>query len=321
VAKSKAMSIPAKLFYFSDLPKISKEEVRLNNLFYSNFLFLEQKNQLTTYISSALQTLLQSNVTFHLDQIVTQKSNFFLGTLQNNDCITVLSFPPKTGCFFLDMPSELAKTIVYRVLGKEDPISSNEQEMTEVEQGIFTFVVLKLLSLLRPPQNQDPHGQFQVIKIGQGTATFSPYLSDESSLMVLNFRGMINQQAFFMKIVISPELLQSSTSPGQNSETQLAMTLGLKRAFAMHVPVIAEVSQVSLHESDFKSLDIDDIIVLETNQVHLKTPGLVGDLHCKIGDEGFASFKGSLLLTKTGRYAIQVRDLIAAQDLSSKAEL
>ncbi len=314
------MSTPAKLFYFSDLPKISKEEMRLNNLFYAHFLFPEKKVQLITDISHVLQTLLQTNVTLYLDQIVTQKSKFYLNTLQDSNCVTVLSFPPKIGCFFLDMPSGLAKTIVYRVLGKEDPMSTNDQEMTEVEQGIFTFVILKLLSLLQPYKNQDHGGQFQVIKIGQGSEALSPYLPDESSIVLLNFKGMINQQAFFVTIIISPELLQSLTSPAQNSDAQSALTLGIKRAFALDVPLIAEISQISLHESDFKSLDVDDIIVLETNQVHLKAPGLVGDVHCKIGTQAFASFRGTLLLTKSGRYAIQVKDIVAAQDLNSKTD-
>lgn len=314
------MSTPAKLFYFSDLPKISKEEMRLNNLFYAHFLFPEQKDQLTKDISHTLQTLLQTSVTLNLDHIGTQKGKFYLSTLQNNDCITVLSFPPKSGCLFLDMPSELAKTIVYRVLGKEDPISTNDQEMTEVEQGIFTFVILKLLSLLQPAHQQNPDGQFQVIKIGQGAPALTPYLSDESSLVLLNFNGMINQQAFFVKIIVSPELLQSLTAPVQNSDAQSAITLGIKRAFALNVPVLVEVGQISLPESDFKSLDVDDIIVLETNQLHLKVPGLVGDVHCKIGIQEFGSFAGTLLLTKSGRYAIQVKDLVAAQDLNSKTD-
>ncbi len=312
------MSTTAKLFYFSDLPKISKEEMRLNNLFYSRFVFPEKKEQLTMDVGTALQTLLQTTTTFTLDNIALQKTKFYLDSLQNNNCITIITFPPNTGVFFLDMPSEFAKTIVYRVLGKEDSVSGNDPEMTEVEQGIFTFVILKLLSALQASQNKDLGGQFQVIKIGQGSQTLSSHLSDDASLILVNFKVMINQQIYFLRLIVPPELLQSLTASVQNIDRQSTLKLGAKRAFAVQVPIIAEVSQISLHKSDFESLDVDDIIVLETNQVHLKSPGLTGDLHCKIGDQEFGSFKGTLLLTKSGRYAIQVKDLIAAQDLNTK---
>jgi len=35
------------------------------------------------------------------------------------NCITIATFPPKVGTFLIELPLELAKTIIYRMLGND----------------------------------------------------------------------------------------------------------------------------------------------------------------------------------------------------------
>jgi len=309
------MSTEIKPFSFTDLPKLSRKEVQLNNLFFSNLFSFERKDNLQKKIADTLHELLQKNATATLDNVEIVQLNDYLKSSSENNCFCIISFPPKTGLFFLEISFELAKSLIYSILGKEGQIPTQSQILTEVEKGILGYIILKLLSILQEPEHNISGGQFQLINFFQDSKELSNYFENSFLFTAINFKLKLDQQQFFFRLLLSSDLTKNLATSLRDLDDNSSIWLACKRTFAVQVPLIAEIGQVSLHINDFKSLDVDDIIVLEGNHLQLKSLGLMGDVICKIGESEFGSLRGSLLLTKNGHYAVQVKDIMSARNL------
>jgi flagellar motor switch protein FliM len=321
--KTTSMSTVAKPYLFSDAPKLTRAEAQLANSLFAYLGMSPFKAQIKDDVFGVLKELTRAKGSYALDNVEFISPNTYEKLLQNGCCIAAMAMPPKAGFFFVDLDTSLAKELVYRVLGKDSLPVSVGQTLSEVEQGIFSFVLLKILDTLQHAVDGDQIGQFQLLELGSNFETIASYCSKDDALALLNFKFKLEDQESYFRIVISPELIHSlSSSLQKNNEGAGAISqLGLRRSGALQIPIVVELGHVSLQPADVDALEVDDIIVLEGSDVHLKEPGLVGNVRCQIGSEEYGSFKGGLLLTKNGRYAVSVSDIVAASEPAAQATL
>lgn len=308
------MSTEAKKFHFSDLPKLSRLQVQINNIFYSKIVDFDKVNEWETIFSASLSDTLQTSTRVTLDNMEIFKAKDYFNRISAHDCLCVSSLPPQEGLFFIDTPFDLTKNLIYRTLGKDSKTSDDDQGLSEVEKGIFTYIIVKIMASLKNQKIFFANNQLQILKTIQDEEALRHYVSDVSILTVINFKLSLDNQTFFFRIILTDELIRSLSkiiiSTNNNN-----LALAKIRSAAVVEPIIVEVGKVALKAKDYKTLDIDDIIVLEESNLHLKQLGLKGEVFCKIGESEFGSFSGNLLITPNGRYAVQVKDLIAAKGM------
>ncbi|MDA0712652.1 MAG: hypothetical protein O2897_01520 [bacterium] len=308
------MSTEVKKFHFSDLPKLTRLQVQVNNLFYSKLVDFDKVNDWEKIFSTTCSDTLQTAATITLDNMESFKARDYFNRISAHDCLCVSSLPPQSGLFFIDTPADLTKDLIYRVLGKDNETPNDDQALSEVEKGIFTYIVIKIIATLKSEKNLLGNNQVQILQTLQYDDALKHHVDEESILTILNFKLRLEQQTFFFRIILTAELITNlaKLTPTANHNLQLAKI----RAAAVKERIIVEVGQVALKAKDYKTLDIDDIIVLEESDLHLKQLGLKGEVFCKIGESEFGSFTGNLLITPNGRYAVQVKDLIAAKGMN-----
>ena len=288
-------------FSFSALPKLSSADLQMANRIPDLKKILQTDDRLIVGLQNTLQTLTRENISFSFDNLSLTQTESYSQISQAGNCFAVLSHPLKNDFIFLETDANLAKNLIYKMLGGDRP-STQTDRLSEVESGLLNFIILKMLNTWQSVA-------LKLVELGTSFDIVKKYLKPNSSLILLNYKI---SSASFCRITMSYELMGEFLNQPTNRNDDVS--IGLRRCAALQIPVVAEVGSVHLKPSELGALDIDDIIVLEDCGAHLKEPGLVGNVQAKIGTPEQGSFKGNILLTKNGRYALQVSNLVATSE-------
>lgn len=288
-------------FSFSALPKLSSADLQMANRIPDLKKILQTDNHLIAELQNTLQTLTHDNISFSFDNLSLVQTEYYSQISQTGNCFIVLSHPLKNGLIFLETDENIAKNWVYKMLGGDKP-SVQTHQLSEVESGLLSFIILKML-------NTWQNVSLKLVELGPSFDLVKKYLKPNSPLILLNYKI---SAASFCRVAMSYELMGEFLNKSSNHNNDVS--IGLQRCAALQIPIVAEVGSVNLKPSELSALDIDDIIVLENCNAHLKEPGLIGNVQAKIGTPEQGSFKGNILLTKNGRYALQVSNLVATSE-------
>ncbi|MDL2288039.1 flagellar motor switch protein FliM [Oscillospiraceae bacterium OttesenSCG-928-F05] len=127
---------------FRTANRFSKEQIRTLHLIFENFGRL-----LSTYLSGALRTVCDAEVI----SVEEQKYQEFTNSLPNPVLLAVLGLPPLTGNSMLEIPPDVAYSMISRLLGGSlKPKNSLEmnRDFTEIELVLLERVVRQIVHLL-----------------------------------------------------------------------------------------------------------------------------------------------------------------------------
>ncbi len=303
------------LYQFSSLPRITREEAMAMNLLTKQIGFVAD-SALQSSLAQTCKTLADSDLTFtlsHLGFVFSQQLK--QQTASESVCLIFsCGQDPHLGVLQIDL--SLAKKMIYAALGSEATSTPENYPLTEIELGILTFFVVRLLSVAQEILTGPFISSIQMLSLGDQDAVLLELENTNARYLSITLQSQFKEavglvQLFLPTVSLADNLLQLKNAPAPQPTV-------LDRIATVKLQIIANVGQVTLMATDMASLEVDDIIVLEGQQVHLKPTGLAGPIMCQLGEEEFATFWGTLLLTKNGRYAISLTHITFVANASSK---
>jgi len=294
-------------FSFAHLPHVSKAEFAIAQALYGTAH--DWWSSYATAIAEMIKSLTKKTLS------VSPGAARFLGTQQMRDlvnvdsCIAVLALPTTHQYVAVSVETSLARAAVYHLLGSDGAPPREQQGLSEVEQGIFGYVMLKILSITRS-LTENKIEPFILLKIAQNFDEIESYFNHSQYLAISNTceyhiqRGLVS---IFMGKDFLPQftdhLRYQPVSIDCISSTLLS---------TIKVPVVTEIASVILKHSEITQLEIDDTIVLEESTQNFENGVFQGPIKCWVGESNAGMLSATLAISK-GRYFLTIDEIFVSQ--------
>ncbi|MDW7662223.1 MAG: flagellar motor switch protein FliM [Bacillota bacterium] len=250
---------------FSRPDKFAKDQLRTLEIIHENFSRL-----LNNFLSGYLRTYIEVDVISVQSLIYTEFSN----SISNPAILGIVDFSPFDGQIIIDVSSDIAYTMIERVLGgtsKSRGVSKESRSLTEIEMTLLRNILIKFINLLKEPwgnivelrpklENIETNSQFaQIVSPAESIAlvTFNIHIGD--------VEGMVN--VCIPHFVIEPILpslssrlwFATSNKRDVTEEERGALESGISGS-RLNLSTVVGQSTISI--SELLNLQKGDIILL-----------------------------------------------------------
>ncbi|MBN2897929.1 MAG: flagellar motor switch protein FliM [Clostridia bacterium] len=249
---------------FSRPDKFAKDQLRTLEIIHENFSRL-----LNNFLSGYLRSYIEVDVLSVQSLIYNEFSN----SIANPAILGIVNFEPLDGQIIIDVSSDIAFTMIERVLGGVGSGGLSENRpLTEIEMTLLRNILVKFINLLKEPWGN-------IIEISpklEGIETnsqFAQIVSPSESIALVTFNLRIGETEGMINIciphyVIEPILPNLSSRLWFSNSVKKAVTPEEKDALehgitTMGVDLKAVVGSTSVTVKEFLSLRVGDVVVLD----------------------------------------------------------
>lgn len=249
---------------FTRPDKFAKDQLRTLEIIHENFSRL-----LNNFLSGYLRSYIEVDVLSVQSLIYNEFSN----SIANPAILGIVDFEPLDGQIIIDVSSDIAFTMIERVLGGAGSGGLAENRpLTEIEMTLLRNILVKFINLLK-----DPWGN--IIEISpklEGIETnsqFAQIVSPSESIALITFNLRIGETEGMINIciphyVIEPILPNLSSRLWFSNSAKKAVTPEEKNALEkgitkLGVDLTTLVGRTNISVQEFLSLRVGDVVVLD----------------------------------------------------------
>lgn len=283
---------------FSRPDKFAKEHLRTLEVIHENFSRL-----LNNFLSGYLRTFIDIEV-LNAESLI---YNEFANAISNPAILGILDFAPLEGQILVDFSSDVAFTMIERVLGGTAGAGTNEKRaLTEIEMTLIRTIIMKFINLLKEPWSNiiELRPKLDTIETNsQFAQVVSP--SESVALITLNLKigeteGMVN--LCYPHNVLEPILPNLSSklwfnSTGKKSLSDDEKASLEKQVQKTHVDLKVELGNSVISVGEMLALGVGDVIVLD-KKVSESLKVKVGNHHKFSGLPGKSNHNMALRITE-----------------------
>lgn len=249
---------------FSRPDKFAKDQLRTLEIIHENFSRL-----LNNFLSGYLRTFIEVDVLSVQSLIYNEFSN----SIANPAILGIVNFSPLDGQIIIDVSSDIAFTMIERVLGGNGNGGLSEnRSLTEIEMTLLKNILIRFISLLKEPWANiiELNPKLETIETN---AQFAQIVSPTESiaLVTLNLsiadtEGMIN--IAIPHFVLEPILPNLSSRLWFTNSSKKALTDDMKDSLEeklteTKVGLKAVIGSTEINIKEFLQLQIGDVILLD----------------------------------------------------------
>jgi len=254
-----------KKYDFRRPDKFAKDQLRTLEIIHENFSRL-----LNNFLSGYLRTFIEVEVLSTQGMTYSEFSN----SISNPAILGIAKFLPLDGQIIIDLSTEIAYTMIERVLGGSGKQGTPKEarSLTEIEMTLLKSILTKFINLLK-----DPWGNIIELKPKLDTietnSQFAQIVSPSESIALITFNLKIGETEGMINIAIPhfviepllPQLssklwFQSNVKKELTEEEKAALRTGIERSY-LDIKSIIGSTYISVQE--FLSLQIGDVVILD----------------------------------------------------------
>ncbi len=291
-----------KKYDFRRPDKFAKDQLRTLQIIHENFSRL-----LNTFLSGYLRTLIQIEV-LSVEQLTYHE---FSNSISDPAILGIIDFEPLNGQVIMDVSTDIAFSIIERVLGGNGKLPKQARNFTEIEITLLKRVLIKINKLLIECWENIIELNPSLEKI-ETNSQFAQIVSPNETIALITLSIKIGEVEGLINICIphfvlepiapqlSTRLWFSSNNKEITNEEKDAIKVGLEKTF---VNIKAVVGSTSISVGDFLNLQPGDVIPLDT-KIHEDIRVVVGNQQKFLAKPG----------TKKKKVAIRISDFIVEGD-------
>lgn len=304
-----------KLLQFNFLPKLSKAQALLINLCIQKLHELPKEQDTSLMIQNTLQELTQQRISTSLRQVEVVPTAALVNIILRPTCIFVFQLFPSSELAIAEFNINVVRKIAYKLIGTKAPADDANSPLSDIEQGIASFVILKLIDAVQKDTVFTFLKTVKLVAISNELA-FSPPTDQSPRTTIFSFDFSLDGQASSARIFLPSSVFEKASPVLQNEENDIKqVTTALQRASGVKATLVAEVGRLTLHPDDFNALEVDDIIVIEGPHVKMQNSQLAGNVVCTLDQGG--NIPGALALSADGKYCVKIQASLPAPDPTS----
>jgi flagellar motor switch protein FliM len=282
--------------------KFSKEHLRTLELIFEHYGRL---------LSTTLPVYLRKSVQVEVLSSETVTFNEFTSSLSNPVVLALVNFRPLPGDIIIEVTSNLCYAIIDRMLGGPGESLEKTREFSEIELSIVEKIVVICMQLLREPWKNVAEINPMLDRI-ETNSQFVQIISPNEMIAIVSLSIKVGEVEGYMNVCIPYITIESiidnlntkfwfsNMTNSSGEEYNDYLELMLKK---VDVPVRALLGRSTVTVSDFASLQVGDIIRLNSN--------IDSELEVRVGNiNKFTAVAG----IDKDKYAIKITSVIREEE-------
>ena len=251
---------PWKPFSFSKLEKVSLNESRLT----SRIKWLAPKAEAAEALCTRLKGLFDTQVSFSLEAVRALGAGELRRHLAEPTFLSFLVPGPHRGRAVLEIELPLAHAAVDTLLGGASE-AVGVRPLTDIEEGVASFVILEALKALVPGMEGLP--KLRLEGVARGLDEAITRLSEEGPVLVVQLRARLGTQEGMVRLFV-PSGVLDVMEPAQVAEQRRAalhadIQVHLGRLSSVRTWLRAEIAQAEISSGDLASLRVKDVVLVD----------------------------------------------------------
>jgi flagellar motor switch protein FliM len=244
--------------------RISKNQLRTIRNIHDNF-----SESFSSFLVSKLQAMVNINVT-SVDQIYYSE---YILSVSNPACLFPFNIKNLDVKGILELNTDLALTLVDRLLGGNGNGSKQTKMITPIEQKVLNVIVERIMLDLKKGWQIIGNFDFEVERF-ESDIDFAQITSHSESVLLISFEIMIGEQSYMMNVCFATDsfdvILSKLASQKHSSirpvkyEGTTSQEIITNNLYKTLLPINVEFGKAKITIKELMGLEKGDIIKLET---------------------------------------------------------
>lgn len=301
-------------FRFTKLEKVSRAQALLIDRLDWLMPGVDANGRVGEALLTRLKELFEGEVRLQVDSLHVVRPRELRRYISDPTVLAALVPAPNKPRGFLEMELSLAHAAIDQLLGGAGE-SVALRPLTEIEEGVITFLVIEALKSLAP-EITPGLPRIRLDAMARHVEEVVSALAEEAHVAVVQLKAVIGDTSGFVRLFI-PESVLSMTNPQVGSPAKRARTASyaqryLKRLAGVKTWLRAEIGRAQVTTGDLAGLDQGDVVLVDelTCRAHAGEPG-TARLRVGMGRVGHLDADLSL---EDGRFQAKVTGISYGQE-------
>jgi flagellar motor switch protein FliM len=320
-------------YKFSGLPRLSREQVAVSNALLSYLPQTPFEHDFKDRLRAAVEPLVHADVDLWFDNVSHVEPGGLEGVLCDPTCSAVIGMLPTEHKVIAEFDLTVAQQAIDRMLGGKAEDVDGQRALSEIEEGVFSFIVLKILALMQEDYASESQLSLKLGGIYGSWDELAPRVDGNQEHVCVAFKLFFDLAVGFVRLYLPVSLVQKQAVtpqplPGPALSRRLRRLAELSpRIGALKVNLCVEVGAIPFSVADLDALDAGDIILIEDPQVRLVDGALSGQVNSHVGEGRHGVIAGTLMVGEAGAYEVAIDQVLpgaqpeAAGALAQESEM
>ncbi|MBN2359072.1 MAG: FliM/FliN family flagellar motor switch protein [Deltaproteobacteria bacterium] len=267
-------------------------------------------------LRGALQKYVNCDLDVWLDSMAPMSGAKLMTALQNPTLIAVLGMPPEEHKVFLEFDLALASLAVDRALGGKGSDNEGQTPLTEIEQGVFAFLLLRALALLKGEWGDESPVGIKLEALRSTPEAIAELIVPKQTYFNVAFKFLFDLNVGFARMFFPAAMMGSRLLPGASEEGAAAerrrqyMRSCWQRLSGVRINMVIEGGTAELSSGDLANLDAGDIILIENSNLSLAGGQLAGPALARVGSGTHGQVNGQIETAEDGRLQFTIEEIV-----------
>ena len=287
-------------FQFSGLPAYTKQQVALTESLAVHLSRRPWQPSFADAVARLAKEMLQAPYALQPAELRSIPRPQLAATLGQEPCLALIGTQPQGHKILIDIDPDLAALAIDRLLGGKGEAIRPQRPFTDIETGVLSFPVLRLLALFQ--ENHETGRELALTLEGFASSldSISGITEGVDSYELLSYRLAIGRRSSYVRLLIPDALISQHFGAalplgGANAADRAYMSRVLASLGEVAVTARLTVSKLDLRPADVRDVGPGDIIVLEDHQLRIEADGIVGEVMVTLGDGRNGGFVGRVV--------------------------
>ncbi len=316
-------------FKWSSLPQVSRLQARVLNTLLTHFPQTPFEKGFKQKLRNALEPVLHVDVDVWFDGIKVIEPGSLPRLLADPCCCSILGLSPKTDKALIEVDLPSAQLAIDKLLGGTSEGSDAHRPLSEIEEGVFSFVLLKALAIVQENFGGERQIGLKLEGLHGNLESLKARFDVDVRLVCLSFKLFVDNRVGVLRLYLPAGLIESdfpATWPEDGpAKERLLFSYGDRKELVrlLKAPLSIEVGRLDLAMGDLEGLDAGDIVLVETTDARIgksdadtadddNASVLSGQVTCRIGDGAHGTILGTLNVGAEGRYEVAIETIVPA---------
>jgi len=303
-------------YQFKDLPRFSREQIALEASL-SRYLAGRPYNpEFAVALGTELERYLKLPCKIAGLEMKSMARAELDALLPAVACIVVVGAAPGAHKIVVEIDMGLASSIIERLLGGSGEAERIQRPLTEIEEGVLSFLVLKVLNHFHEGLEHGHELALCLDRFAAKIGDIASIIDTEASYVVLGTRVGIGRQLGYVRIFLPAALVTERFGKpvpqgGATGEEGPRMLRLLEILADAPVTGRVEMATLDLSPDDLAHLELGDIVIIENHEVVKTADGMAGNVFVRLGAGKNGGLKAKLLEGEQQR--IEITEIVVQE--------
>lgn len=228
-----------------------------------------------------------SDIRYYCDRIEPTTFHHFFTDLPNPCCVAVVGLKPFREKGFIELDPLLSALMIEKLLGGKGEDRADLSPLTETEQGVIEFLLLKLFSEIHKISGEKAKVHFRLEQMILEPGRLRVYEREKQEMVCLKIHVSLLAHSGFVNIYLPhPWIVEGflkDLSGDKKSALQKEMKQNLKNFDFLPVTVWGCLGEATLSAAEIQTLEEGDVLLFDKTAIKKKGKDFRGEIDLRVG--------------------------------------